>query len=183
MSFYWGSFWREPEWHDECHSDKGHSGEFHSKNNSAECHSAESNEDHSDVGNFVLRHSDECCLAQCHSADWHSSESHFATSHSAGSYCAQCHSADWHSSVISCWLLATSIGNHGEVCRWQTDKIWNLYFTFVGWHYIAKGYPSTNIYKPNIMLTSVPGSVIFNGREPKSCLGQVFKFKLGSLTQ
>ncbi len=27
------------------------------------------------------------------------------------------------------------------------------------------------------------GSAISNGREPRSCLGRVFKFKLGSLTQ
>jgi hypothetical protein len=38
------------------------------------------------------------------------------------------------------------------------------------------------IHNHHMFIVKATGSVITNGREPRSCLGRVFNFKLGSFT-
>ncbi len=57
-------------------------------------------------------------------------------------------------------------------------------FTRVG-HRWRRGTESQSFYLCRVTLggQAESGSTISNGGEPRSCLGRVFKFKLGSLTQ
>ncbi len=66
---------------------------------------------------------------------------------------------------------------------WQNDKLTkrsNAFRFMPGFVKFLSLPPNWSFASPGVLMRIVLGSTITNGREPRSCLGQVFNFKLGS---